>query len=246
MADHDAGPSRIWRCVPLANCATSGSGWQTPAFTLPRGVRDASAFSPIRKRCRGPVSATVASGISRSSPPGFSRCRRSPTWSRIGLSIRTSWRRSHEPTGRPTRQERPPQSKDGQAQRLKTDKSALSPSPSEYSVEVSLPRSPWLDFHFQSPLKAPPAPPPIPAQRDSGHGASELEGDRVVASMPMSLGRSAERIWKLVGPGNDIVLAIAAVALIGLAWCVVLCWYLIWGILLVPCRLIARPRTKAS
>ena len=153
---------------------------------------------------------------------------------------------THEPTGRPTRQEHPPQSMDGQARPLKTDKSALSPSPCEYSVEVSLPRSPWLDFHFQSPLKAPPAPPPIPAQRDSGHGASELEGDRVVASMPMSLGRSAGRIWKLLGPGNDIVLAIAAVALIGLAWCVVLCWYLIWGILLVPYRLIARPRTKAS
>jgi hypothetical protein len=34
-----------YRVVLLANCATSGSGWQTPAFTLPRGVRDASAFS---------------------------------------------------------------------------------------------------------------------------------------------------------------------------------------------------------
>ena len=30
----------------LANCATSGSGSQTPAFTLPRGVRHASALSP--------------------------------------------------------------------------------------------------------------------------------------------------------------------------------------------------------
>lgn len=153
---------------------------------------------------------------------------------------------TREPTGRPTRQQRPPQGEDGRARRLKTDKSALSPSPSEYSVEVSLPRSPWLDFHFRSPLKAPPAPRAVPAQRVPGHGASELEGDRIVASVPLSLGRSAERIWKLVSPGNDIVLAIAAVALIGPAWCVVVCWYLIWGILLVPYRLITRPRTKAS
>jgi hypothetical protein len=153
---------------------------------------------------------------------------------------------THQPTGRPTRQESATQSEDGQARRLEADKSALSPSPSEYSVEVSIPRSPWLDFHFRSPLRATPAPPAVPAQGVPGHGASEREGDRVVASLPMSFGRSGERIWKLVSPGNDIVLAVAAVTLTGLAWCVVLCWYLIWGILLVPYRLITRPRTKGG
>ena len=42
--------ARDARALRLANCATSESGWQTPAFTLPRGVREASAFSPKGKR----------------------------------------------------------------------------------------------------------------------------------------------------------------------------------------------------
>jgi hypothetical protein len=151
-----------------------------------------------------------------------------------------------EPTGNPTGQERPPQSEDGQAQRLATGRSLLSPSPSEYAVELSLPRTPWLDCHFRSPLKASAAPAAVSPQRAPGHGAGELEADRLVVSVPMSFGRSAERIWKLISRRNDIVLATAAAVVIGLAWCVVLCWYLIWGILLVPYRLITRSRTKAS
>jgi hypothetical protein len=62
----------------------------------------------------------------------------------------------------------------------------------------------------------------------------------------MSFGRSAELIWKFAEPGNDILRAAAAVVLVGLAWCVALCWYLIWGILLVPYRVIVGPHTKAS
>lgn len=135
---------------------------------------------------------------------------------------------------------------DGHAQPIDTDEPVLSPSPSKYSVDVAFPRSPWVDFHFRSPSKAPAAPPPVPAQRVAGQDASVREGERVVASVPLSFGRSAEVIWKLVGSGNDIVLAIAAVVLIGLAWCVVLSWCLIWGVFLVPYRLITRARARAS
>jgi hypothetical protein len=149
----------------------------------------------------------------------------------------------HEPSRRPTGQEHPPQSEDRQAQRLGTDESALSPTPSEYAVEVSLPRAPWLDCHFRSPLKAAP---PVAAQRVAGHSGSELEGDRLVVSLPMSLAGSSERIWKLISPGNDIMLAVAAAVLVGLTWCVVLCWYVIWAVFLLPYRLITRPRTNAS
>lgn len=153
---------------------------------------------------------------------------------------------THETADRPNGQERPPQIEDRQPGRLKRDGSARSPSPSEYSVEVSLPRLPWLDFRFRSPLKAPLAP-PAAAQQVAGQGAREpLEGDRIVAYVPMSIGRSAELIWKLVSPGNDIMLAIAAGVLVGLAWCVVLCWYLIWCIFVVPYRLITRPHAKAG
>jgi hypothetical protein len=155
---------------------------------------------------------------------------------------------THEPAGRRSGQEplseRP---EPGRAPRPQTDKSAFSPSAPEYSVEVALPRSPWLDFHVRSPLKAQSAPPGAPTgQRVPVHGTSKPEAERVVISVPMSLGRSAQRLWKLIDPGTDIVLAIAALLLIGLAWCVVLCWYLIWAVVLVPYRLITRTRPKAS
>ena len=87
---------------------------------------------------------------------------------------------TQEPMGGHTGEEPSLQSKDEQARRLNTDESALSPWPPEYSVEVSLPRSPWLEFHFRSPLKAPPVPPAPPPPRVGGEGAGELEDDRVV------------------------------------------------------------------
>jgi hypothetical protein len=68
----------------------------------------------------------------------------------------------------------------------------------------------------------------------------------MVVPLSMSFGRSAERIWRLVNPGNDIVLALAALALVGLAWCLVLCWWVIWAVALVPYRLITRPRRGAQ
>jgi len=154
---------------------------------------------------------------------------------------------TREPTDRPTGHGLRGHSEEGQTRGPRTNRSPLSPSPSKYSVDVSLPRSPWLDFHFRSPLKAPRAAPAVSAHRFAGHDASALpEGDRVVSLVPMSLGRSAGLIWKLVSPGNDIVLAVAAVVLIGLAWCVVFCWYLIWCIAVLPYRVITRPRRSQA
>jgi hypothetical protein len=123
-------------------------------------------------------------------------------------------------------------------QPVKTAESVLPPSPAEYSVEVA----------FQSPAKAPAPPPPVAAQRVPGVGASKLESEKVVVAAPLSFAGSAERIWKLVGlsdqTGIRILLGIAAVFLIALAWCAVLCWYLIWGLWLVPYRLIRRGARK--
>jgi hypothetical protein len=150
---------------------------------------------------------------------------------------------SDDPTNAPRSQPRPPESlEDGQAARRK---SALQPSPAEYRVEVSVPRSPWLDFHFRSPVEASPLA-AVPAQQVPRHGAGKPEPEKVVVPVPMSLGRSAKQIWNLLSPGNDIMIAIAAVLLIGLAWCVVLCWYAIWAILVLPYRLITRPGAKTS
>jgi hypothetical protein len=178
---------------------------------------------------------------------------------------------THEPTSRHEGQERRPTSQeDGHAgvvevesepaadghvevvqakvvQPLETDESLLPPSPSEYSIEVAFPWPPWVSIDFRPPTKAPPAAPPAAAQRAPGQGASKPESRRVVI-VPLSFARSAERIWKLVGLRNEtwrrILLGIAAVVLIGLAWCVVLCWYLIWGTFLVSYGLIRRGSRK--
>ncbi len=123
-------------------------------------------------------------------------------------------------------------------QPVETEESGLPPSPAEYSVEVS----------FQSPVKAPPSPPPLPAQRVPSQSASKLESEKVVIAAPLSFAGSAARIWKLVGLSSEtwarVLLAIAAVVLIALAWCFVLGWYLLWGILLVPYRLIRRGQRR--
>jgi hypothetical protein len=120
---------------------------------------------------------------------------------------------------------------------VESGNSALLPSPAAYSVEVTL----------QSPANAPPTP-PVAAQRVPGLRASKLESEKVVVAAPMSFAGSAARIWKLVGLSNQtamrILLGIAAVLLIGFAWSVVLCWYLFWGIFLVPYRLIRRGQRK--
>jgi hypothetical protein len=86
--------------------------------------------------------------------------------------------------------------------------------------------------------------PPVPAQRSSHVNAAKLESEKVVVSAPLSYAGSAARIWKLTGltenvPGR-IALALAAIILIVGAWCFVTAWYLVFGLLLVPYRLIRR------
>ncbi len=68
--------------------------------------------------------------------------------------------------------------------------------------------------------------------------------ERVVVQAPMSLSGSAARIWKVTNAGPPpvkwLLLAPLAVMLIMLAWTVVACWYLVFGLFLVPYRLIRR------
>jgi len=90
--------------------------------------------------------------------------------------------------------------------------------------------------------------PPVPAQRSSHINAAKLESEKVVVSAPLSYAGSAGRIWKLTGltenvPGR-IALALAALILIVGAWCFVTVWYLVFGLLLVPYRLIRRGSRK--
>jgi hypothetical protein len=64
----------------------------------------------------------------------------------------------------------------------------------------------------------------------------------------MSFAGSAARLWKLTQLAPDgwahVGVVAAAVVLIGAAWLLVAAWYLLWGLLLVPYRLIRRGSRK--
>jgi hypothetical protein len=74
--------------------------------------------------------------------------------------------------------------------------------------------------------------------------SSQLESEKVVVAAPMSFAGSAARIWKLVRLRSELwaqaLLASLAIVLILLAWSFVLAWYLVWGLWLVPYRIVRR------
>ena len=76
-----------------------------------------------------------------------------------------------------------------------------------------------------------------------------LASERVIVAAPMSFTGSTQRLWRMTeGEYNPYVywlLIIPAVLLLILcAWSVVLCWYLVFGILLIPYRIIRRGQRK--
>jgi hypothetical protein len=78
-------------------------------------------------------------------------------------------------------------------------------------------------------------------------GNHRLVSEDVVVSAPASFSGSAQRIWHITRDHAGWTAAgfvTLAIVLIVLAWCLVLCWYLIFGLLLVPYRLIRRGQRK--
>ena len=69
----------------------------------------------------------------------------------------------------------------------------------------------------------------------------------VVIAAPASFTGSAQRIWRITRghtgwpAAGFVTLAVLAVVV---AWALVACWYLIWGIWLIPYRLIRRGQRK--
>lgn len=74
--------------------------------------------------------------------------------------------------------------------------------------------------------------------------ADKLRSERIVVESPTSFTGSAKRIWRLTGTANAWLrwlLAIpGALLLIALAWVLVAAYTLVFGLLLVPWRLIRR------
>lgn len=72
--------------------------------------------------------------------------------------------------------------------------------------------------------------------------------DTPILSSPLSFTGSAQRLWRPVktarSAGAKWVLGTALVFLIGMVWLFVACWYLMWGILVVPWRLLRRGQRR--
>jgi hypothetical protein len=82
-----------------------------------------------------------------------------------------------------------------------------------------------------------------------------LASERVVVAAPMSLAGAFGRIRRLYGDMTRrisgpvwipvrIILWILLAAVLVVWWAIVICWYILWGIWLVPYRLIRRGSRK--
>jgi hypothetical protein len=76
---------------------------------------------------------------------------------------------------------------------------------------------------------------------------ANLASADVVVSAPMSFAGSGQRIWRITyghvswAYAGFVTLAILAVTV---AWVAVACWYLIFGLMLVPYRIIRRGQRR--
>jgi len=73
---------------------------------------------------------------------------------------------------------------------------------------------------------------------------SRPNSENIVVEAPMSFTGSAKRIWKLTKTENILLkwlfIIPVALLLISFAWGLVILWYMVFGILLIPYRLIRR------
>lgn len=78
---------------------------------------------------------------------------------------------------------------------------------------------------------------------------TQLASEQVVVQSPMSLAGSAKRIWKMTRNPNRAavrwpILIPLALTLIAGAWAIIVAWYLMFGLLIVPYRLLRRGDRK--
>lgn len=93
------------------------------------------------------------------------------------------------------------------------------------------------------------APPvrPVSARPGDPNYWPQLESEKVVVSAPLSFHGSAARIWKITKTATGAAqagLIALAILLVVLAWSFVLTWYMVWGLWLVPYRVIRRGSRK--
>lgn len=82
----------------------------------------------------------------------------------------------------------------------------------------------------------------------SQNGAARLASEDVIINAPMSYAGSAQRIMRIRrhadGGGKLAAFTLLAILLVFAVWVLVTAWYLTWGLLLVPYRLLRRGARK--
>lgn len=76
---------------------------------------------------------------------------------------------------------------------------------------------------------------------------TDLTSESYVVSAPLSFAGSAQRIWHITRNRESWAftgMVTLALLFILLAWTLVLAWYVLWGLLLVPYRLLRRSQRK--
>lgn len=74
-----------------------------------------------------------------------------------------------------------------------------------------------------------------------------LASEDVVLQAPMSFTGSAKRIWRLTRRKTGAALcgvAAVAITIIAVAWALILAWYVLFGLLVVPYRIVRRGQRK--
>lgn len=120
-----------------------------------------------------------------------------------------------------------------------------SAKPAAARAPYATPSPPLASPRAYPPRAAAPAvyQPPVVPQPANPPAVARLESEKVVVAAPLSFAGSGARIWKITqtdNPAARVGLICLAIVLIAIAWTFVLCWYLFWGIWLVPYRLIRR------
>ena len=77
---------------------------------------------------------------------------------------------------------------------------------------------------------------------------ARLASEDVIINAPMSYAGSAQRIFRLRrrahSGGANVAVTVLAIVLVLLAWVIVTAWYLLWGIWLIPYRILRRGARK--
>ena len=74
----------------------------------------------------------------------------------------------------------------------------------------------------------------------------QLSSEKVVVSAPMSFAGSTQRILIGTAKWHPAVRIPVLVVVLPLVWTIILCWYLFWGIWLIPYRLLRRSSRKTK